>query len=223
MKKIIPFLIFTFTLLIMYNVESKGQCSCPTTTGWQQVTFPVLYKAGDVDCRVDITYCYFCGDNSLHREIYFCKADLKHYSYSPTEPNYCDWSGVDIGSQEFWDVIYEHMIYDMFYRCTTIPFCDDLTANAVFRRFTEIKKSSCMKSVFNPILFQTEIRPCENEALCVIEYDVCIGLENAVITKGLSYEIGESNCPRKIVGAGGSAINPPGANYMEGTCFNPCY
>ncbi len=146
------------------------------------------------------------------------------YSTNPEDPNYCEWPDtLDIGNQHFWDIIYMHILNDMYYKCEfVIPFCHDESAPAMFKRFTEIKKSPCMKAVFNPLTGSTEIRPCETEALCVIEYEVCIGLEDAIFTKLGSYEIGNSGCPRKVVGVPGISQNPQ-VNYVPGTCFNPCY
>ena len=222
-NNIIKVLSFIILLIISFQNCYTQVCNCPTTTGWQQTTFSTSFMRGVINCRIDITYCYFCGDNSLHREIYFCKADLKSYSTNPEDPNYCIWpDGLDIGRQEFWDVVYQHILDDMYDKCPiTIPFCQDSSAPAMFRRFTEIKRSSCLRSVFNPVLMQNEIRSCETETECVIEYDVCIDLETAVFVKLGSYEIGESNCPHKIVGIPG-LNNTPNANYTEGTCFNPC-
>lgn len=204
------------------NFSYSEECNCPTTTGWQQVTISVPFKYGEIMCRTDITYCYFCGDNSLHREIYFCKADLYPYT-TPDDP--CVWpDSLDIGGQNFWDLIYLNIMTDMADNCPILyPPCSDFSPEAALRRVTEIKHSSCMKSTFNFVKMCNEIRPCETEAVCVIEFDVCMGIELAKSFRKVgSYEIGNSGCPRKVVGLPGLNYHPT-ANYEPGTCFNPCY
>lgn len=210
--------------MIVYNQNYclSQDCDCPTTTGWQQVTISVPFKYGEINCRTDITYCFFCGDNSLHREIYFCKADLYPYT-SPDDP--CEWPDtLDIGSQNFWDLIYLNIMTDMYSRCIKpFPLCSDTTANSLYNKITEIKHSSCIRSAFNFLTMCNEIRPCETEALCVTEFEVCMDIEFAKeFHRTGSYEIGESGCPHKVVGVPG-INNHPGVNYMPGTCFNPCY
>lgn len=67
MKRILFSLIFTFSLLILSNVESKGQCSCPS--GYTHTIDTVNING---TCELYVEYCYKCDPHTLYRSVQIC-------------------------------------------------------------------------------------------------------------------------------------------------------
>ena len=218
MNKFFITLIFTLTFLIMSNVESMGQsCDCPDSTLYTKTTQVIQYNT---NCYVIVEFCYFCSPTTLERSIYICNVII------PWNQGSCNWDGVDIGSQVFWETIYENLILKLpsLSECDDYELCDEFPCDSPFpNKVVEIKKASCFRRILNPILMQTEIIPCQTEATCKIEYCVCWNGTDYTINKTKSSEIGTSNCIKRVIGVGGGFADPPSPNPSPNACFNPCY
>jgi len=202
----------------MSNVESKGQaCSCPDSVTYTKTSQMIQYNS---NCFVIVEFCYFCSPATLERSIFICNIII------PWNQAGCSWDGVDIGSQVFWETIYVSLIKKL----PSLSGCEDYEPCGVYpcdgpfpNRFVEIKKAACFRRVVNPILFQTEIIPCQTDAICKIEYCVCWNGTDYTVNKLNSSEIGTSGCVKRVIGVGGGYLDPLNPNPSPDACFSPCY
>ncbi len=68
MNKFFITFFLTFTLLILSNVESKGQCTdCPM--GWFNYSF--VYEVPGTDCEITVYYCTNCAPTG-HVTVHIC-------------------------------------------------------------------------------------------------------------------------------------------------------
>lgn len=178
MKKIIFSLIITFTLLILSNVESKGQCtSCPGNTS--PTAFQITLKTG---CDAFIHYCYDCAPTG-NPIAQFCMIAI---------PNAPSCNGITIDAQ-FWRDVREAMMIDLASICSNawgqIPPC----STSVFQSL-EIVIANCMEVIDHPNDPTLKIiKPCDAEpGLCSKEYEVCWdGNEWISTVTSVNFEPGE--------------------------------
>lgn len=152
MNKFFITLIFTFSLLILSNVESKGQCaSCPTNFT------PKVVNVTINGCNVTIHYCKFCHPTG-HPEAKLCGV------YFPTT------CGNIVIDYDFWYQVREALILDMSIDCLeSIGPCPERTSFSIEEGF-------CLGIYPDDPQNPTEyvIKNCDGQAgTCYKEYEVC--------------------------------------------------
>lgn len=164
MKKIIFSLLFTFTLMFISNVESKGQCTCPS--GYTPQSVNLNLGSG---CVITIDYCMLCHPTG-NPEANLCQVRI---------PNTCVGLNIDLA---FWTNVRNAMIADLALKCSYsggIGPCPQRTSFSVFQAF-------CMGIYPNDPQNPTGyiIKPCDGEAgVCYKQYEVCYqGLDLIVTT-----------------------------------------
>jgi hypothetical protein len=155
MKKIFISLILTFALLILSNVESRGQCaSCPSGYVPQQVNLDI-----GGGCIVTIHYCMLCHPTGTP-EAKLCGV------YIPVS------CGVITMDYEFWWNIRKKLITDLAIKCSYSGEIEPCPQQNVF----SIDEGFCYGIYPNHPTNPTgyDIKPCVGEAgECYKTYEIC--------------------------------------------------
>ena len=152
MKKIIFSLLFTFTLMFISNVESKGQCSsCPTNFTPKSVNVTIN------GCNITIYYCKFCEPTG-YPSAKLCGV------YFPTS------CGNLVIDYDFWYQVREALIIDLSIDCNKeIGPCPE-------RQSFSIEEGFCLGIYPNHPQNPTGyiIKNCDGQAVtCYKKYEVC--------------------------------------------------
>ena len=197
MKRIFYSLILTFSILILSNVESNGQCSCPPAN---QVSFNMTLPSG---CKITIVYCRDCQPTG-HASMELCHVIIPY-------------SGACIGmaiDQAFWLEVKKAMVFNAAAACGNIGPCPQ---KVVY----EIYDAACKRLVFvNPPDQPSyiKIENCPNDpGICKQEFELC--------WDGFNFNINVSN--PVLIESGECIYQPifiptnPSLLYPD--CFNSCF
>ncbi len=152
MKRIFYSLILTFSLLILSNVESNGQCSgCSSPYASQTATY--VYNSS---CSITINFCLDCSPTG-HPIMKLCSITIPYNSncYNiPIDPT-------------FWNNIRNEMLIKAALVCGTFGPCPQRIA-------ADIYQATCWKLENDWELGMVHIVPCDEEpGSCMQEYEVC--------------------------------------------------
>jgi hypothetical protein len=152
-NKIIISFMLTFTLLLVSNVESNGQCaSCPS--GYSPQSVPLDLGSG---CVITIYYCMLCHPTG-HSEAKLCGVFI---------PITCGVIDIDMN---FWKMVREALIIDL------ATACDDEIGPCPERISFSIEEGFCLGIYPNHPTNPTGyiIKNCEADAgTCYKQYQVC--------------------------------------------------
>ncbi len=200
MKKLILSLFLTFTLLILSNVESKGQCAtCPS--GYTSKSVNHVLSNG---CEITINYCIFCGPTG-HGAMKLCSITIPYHA----APNPCYNMVID-GS--FWQEVKHAMVFNAAVECGNIGPCPQ-------RVNYEIYQASCWKlDIVWGQFPRLEMKPCPLEAgECLQEFEICWNPTGFVIDPKPPVLIDPGECTFQPI-----PIDPdPTKLYLD--CFNSCW
>jgi len=146
-KKLFISLILTFSLLIMTNVESKGQCpSCPSPYTNHSVNH-TLTTGPNAGCEITINYCLFCHPSG-HAESRLCSVTIP-YTTNPYDPCF----GMTLDAN-FWNEVRHAMIFNSAVVCGNIGPCP---YRVVFTTY----QANCMELTIDWGVFPIfVIKPC---------------------------------------------------------------
>ncbi len=198
MKNFISLLIITFSLLIISNVESSAQCTCPPAN---QKTFNMTIPG--TSCQVTVVYCLDCQPTG-HASMELC------HVINPYD-NPCIGMAIDAA---FWIAVKKAMVLDAAIICGNIGPCPQ-------RKIYEIYDAACKRLVFvNPpdqvpyILLE----PCPADpGICKQEFELCWdGFNfNVNVSAPVLIETGECNYQPIFIPENPTSLYPD--------CFNSCY
>lgn len=200
MTKFILTLFITFTLLILSNVEGKGQCSsCPS--GYTSESVNHTLSNG---CEVTINYCLFCQPTG-HGAVRLCSVTIP-YTNDPFDPCY---NLVIDGI--FWDEVREAMTFNSAVECGNIGPCPQ-------RMNYEVYQASCMQATieWTPYPPRYVLKPCPQEAgECMQEFEICWEPTGFKITKQPPVLLDPGECSPAPI-----SLDPDDL-YLD--CFNSCW
>jgi hypothetical protein len=164
-KKLFFSLILTFTLLIISNVESNGQCTdCPA--GWFNYSF--VYKSSRYDCDITVHYCTNCAPHGF-TEIKICNLII------PT-----DTCSITLNPL-FWENLKKAVVVQSLSECNMlgiVPPCSTFSRTQVI-----VTSADCFRAEFDDIAEVANILPCEeDEGECVQEFSVCFNGTDYILT-----------------------------------------
>lgn len=201
MKKIFLSLLITFALLILSNVEGKGQaCSCPT--GYSTVSFDYEYNSS---CTLTINLCVMCHPTG-HPEIRLCGVT---FDYGNSK---CDQITID---PNFWAEIRKQSVLHVNGNLCNIGVgpCPQL---ATYEYYNGMCKE-IINDTFNDLIY---IRNCDGEAgLCISESYLCWNGSELIYTANPPHYVDDGDCdsPTEPIEIDFTDLN----NLYEG-CFKTC-
>lgn len=160
MKNFISLLIITFTLLIISNVESRGQYTCPT--GFTSAT--ITMNIGG--CNYDVFICYQCDPTFPgYVEV---KDIIKHPT---TPPCISSFNGSQIAQ-----FVYTYLTSGDF-MFSNLCFWNKLSPCPYWGHDISYEFTTCWKEDINTTWFNeptTAIVPCIPSDKCIVTYEYCI-------------------------------------------------
>ncbi len=199
-KKLFISLILSFSLLILSNVESKGQCTCPNSN-YQQASFQMTLANG---CPITVNYCRLCHPTG-NPEARLCSIEIPYTNIN------CQNMVID---SYFWAQVRLEMVKYIYYNCISLE-----VLPCPHQTLVDIYSASCYYMLDNPIAQMIEIKPCPYDpGLCLQEWEICYDIDEDIVTyspKGEPYLLEEGNCSGP----------PPIIEYIStpSDCFNSCY
>jgi hypothetical protein len=181
MKNFISFIIITFTLLILSNVVSKGQCQSGYT---QQI---ITLNIGG--CNYDIELCYKCSVTDPGEVI------INSVIKEPTVPYCSGWDFVDVVNYANAYLTSGQFIYSMLCLWTDIPPCETQRSSKIIK----YKMPLCWKELndYNYYHEHTiKAIPC-NSDYCEVSVKYCKNAQGEMITTYLDVTLHDEipNCP----------------------------
>jgi len=203
MKKIIFSLFITFTLLILSNVESIGQCpSCPSPYVSASFQFTLPNGCGPIT----VNYCRDCSPTG-HPIVKLCSVEIPYYITQ------CQ--NLQLG-YSFWDEVKRQTLLNMYVYCINLEIlpCPQRTV-------VEFYNTNCMTVEADITSQFWNLVPCEQDAgICMQEWTLCWDYNQP----GEGKLVLERNGSAVIIEEGSCGFTEPILNSQTFSypCFNIC-